>query len=109
MAMSEPNTTSGEDGAVPTAPLALRGAFPNPMASRATVAFDLGADAQVGLEVFDVLGRRVAEVAPAPVAAGAERTVALQASLPSGTYVYRLTAETAGETLSATGRLTVVR
>ncbi len=99
---------SNEGGASATA-FALRGPFPNPSAGATAITFDLGADAAVGLEVFDVLGRRVAEVAPAPVAAGAERTVALQASLPSGTYVYRLTAEAAGETLTATGRLTVVR
>lgn len=97
-----------EDGAVPTA-FALDGNYPNPFAGRTTLRYDLPVDAQVSVEVFDVLGRRVVEVAPETVAAGAGRTVTLDAALPSGTYLYRLTAEMPTETRTETGRMTVVR
>ncbi len=88
---------------------ALRGAYPNPFATRATIVFDLPADASVGLDLFDVLGRRVLSRAPEPVTAGADRRLAVEAALPSGVYVFRLTAETAGGRLVESGRMTVVR
>jgi hypothetical protein len=100
-----PNT---EDGVVPAA-FALDGNYPNPFAGRTTLRYDLPADATVSVAVFDVLGRQVLDVTQEAVAAGVGRTVTLDAALPSGTYVYRLTAEMPGETQTATGRMTVVR
>ncbi|MEM1057059.1 MAG: T9SS type A sorting domain-containing protein [Bacteroidota bacterium] len=80
-------------------------AFPNPAAARATVAFALDAPAEVRLDVFDVLGRRVATLAEGAFAAG-EATVDFPADgLPSGVYVLRLEAGDAQQTL----RVTVVR
>jgi hypothetical protein len=99
---------SNEGGAVPTA-FAVEGNYPNPFAGQTAFRLDLPADALVRVEVYDVLGRRVAEHAPEAVTAGAGRTVTLDAALPSGTYVYRVTAEMASETRTATGRMTVVR
>ncbi len=104
-----PMSVANEDGAGLPAAFALRGSYPNPFASRTAIRYDLPADGRVGLEVFDVLGRRVLGLAPEPVAAGAGRTLAVEAVLPSGVYLYRLTAETAGETRTETGRMTVVR
>ena len=89
---------------------ALAGVYPNPLQSATTVRFDLGAEARVSVEVYDVLGRRVLQTAPESVAAGAARELTLDASaLPSGAYFYRLTAEAASDTLVESGRLTVVR
>ncbi|MEP0547713.1 MAG: DUF4397 domain-containing protein [Rhodothermales bacterium] len=105
-----PRITPGtEDGTtVPTA-FAVDGTYPNPFVTTTTLRYDLPADALVSVEVYDVLGRRVAEVAPEAVSAGSGRTVTLDAALPSGTYVYRLTAEMPAETRTETGRMTVVR
>ncbi len=108
-AFAEPVTTANEGGAALPAAFALRGAYPNPFADRTTVRFDLPADARVGMELYDVLGRRVLSLAPQAMGAGVGRTLGLDAVLPSGVYLYRLTAETAGETLAETGRMTVVR
>ena len=106
----DPLITPGtEDGTtVPTA-FAIDGNYPNPFATTTTLRYDLPADALVSVEVYDVLGRRVLDVAPETVAAGAGRTVELDAALPSGTYVYRVTAEMPAETRVETGRMTVVR
>jgi hypothetical protein len=101
---------SNEDGAAAPTAFALGGVYPNPLRASATVQFDLSADARVSVEVFDVLGRRVLQGAPEAQAAGTAREVVLDASaLPSGAYLFRLTAETATETLTQSGRLTVVR
>ncbi|MEM1044171.1 MAG: DUF4397 domain-containing protein [Bacteroidota bacterium] len=106
---AEPASVSAEDGtALPTA-FALQGTYPNPFATQMTVRYDLPADARVGLEVYDTLGRRVLALAPQPVAAGRGRTLTVDAALPSGVYLYRLSAETATETTVETGRVTVVR
>jgi hypothetical protein len=103
-------TVSNEDGAAAPAAFALAGAYPNPLRSATTVRFDLGTDARVSVEVFDVLGRRVLQTAPESMPAGAAHELALDASaLPSGAYFFRLTAETATDTLVESGRLTVVR
>ncbi len=101
---------SNEDGAVSPTAFTLRGVYPNPMQVATTVQFDLGTDARVSVEVFDVLGRRVLQTAPASMAAGTAQEVRLDAaSLPSGAYLYRLTAETAADTFVQSGRLTVIR
>jgi hypothetical protein len=106
----EPLGTSGEGGAALPATFALAGLFPNPLATTATLRYDLPADAVVSVAVYDVLGREVLRRAPEAVAAGAARSFTLDAAaLPSGTYLYRVTAEMAGETASAAGRMTVVR
>ncbi|MDX1418437.1 MAG: T9SS type A sorting domain-containing protein, partial [Rubricoccaceae bacterium] len=92
------------------ATFALRGAYPNPLRRQATVAFDLPEPADVRLEVYDVLGRRVAVVQAADVEAGASRTLRFQAEgLASGAYIFRLEATMASGSVAETGRLTVVR
>lgn len=98
-----------EDEPTLPAAFALRGNYPNPFGAATTIRYDLPAEAEVRLEVFDLLGRRVLETAPERVAAGAGRTLAVRAALPAGTYVYRLTAEMASQTATVEGRMTVVR
>ncbi|MEM1114903.1 MAG: S8 family serine peptidase [Bacteroidota bacterium] len=87
----------------------LRGNYPNPFTAGTRIAFDLPADADVTVEVFDAIGRRVFEHT-ADLRAGARRTVSLQgADFPAGVYVYRVVAEMGTGTEAATGRMTVVR
>ena len=101
-----PNTEG--DATVPTT-FAVDGNYPNPFAGQTTLRYDLPVDAEVSIEVYDVLGRRVIDLAPETVGAGAGRTATLDAALPSGTYIYRVTAEMPTETRTETGRMTVVR
>lgn len=88
-----------------TAPVfALSGVYPNPTSGVATVAYDLPDEVSVSLEVYDLLGRRVAEQIQAYEPAGARSRTLDLAHLPSGVYLVRLLA---GERV-ATSRLTLV-
>lgn len=88
---------------------ALAGAFarvvvgPNPVSDRAAVALTLAAPSEVRLALYDVLGREVASVDAGTLASGSHQLGLNVGSLPSGVYVWRLTAGTHAET----GRLTV--
>jgi hypothetical protein len=65
--------------------------YPNPFNPSTHITFALPRDSRVTVEVFDVLGRRVATVFEGVKAVG-EHTVDFNAStLSSGFYVYRLT------------------
>ena len=80
-------------------------AFPNPTASGATLAFELAAPSEVAVDVIDLLGRRVAQIASGPRSAGEVRLAVPTEGLPSGVYVVRVRTESG----VATTRLTVVR
>ena len=80
-------------------------AFPNPTAGAATVAFTLAEAGDVSVDVFDVLGRRVATLADGSAAAGPVRLDVPTGALAPGTYVVRVLTD-AG---AASTRLTVTR
>lgn len=101
-------------GAQPWSPEASAGAgstadgvavHPNPFTDRTTLAFALDARTDVTLTVYDVRGREVARLVDGPLEAGTHEADFDASSLPSGVYLYRLTA---GSTVR-TGRLTVLR
>ena len=104
------NTT---DTAAPTAApteFALRGTAPNPFRTTTNVRFDLPEAAEVQVEVYDALGRRVMQTAPSAMAAGADQAVALDGNgLAAGLYVYRLSARGESQTWTKTGQITVLR
>ena len=95
----------GEDA--PAAPLAfgLDAAYPNPFATSATLTYSLASTADVRLEVFDTLGRRVTVLEDGPRAAGSHTATLRGAGLGSGTYFVRLTAGSR----TATTTVTLVR
>jgi len=64
--------------------------YPNPFSSEATIEFELPAAADVELDVFDILGRRVVTLADGTYPAGAHRVTLDGSRLPSGTYFYRM-------------------
>ncbi len=81
-------------------------AYPNPFGTYATVALDVPTTQSVEVAVYDVLGRRVAEVFDGVLAPGEERTLTLDGTeLPVGSYVIRAT----GETFEASQSVTLVR
>jgi len=68
----------------------LRQNYPNPFNPETRITFDLPRAAKISLQVFDVQGRMVKEMADGNFEAG-RHTIALDASaLPSGIYLYRL-------------------
>ncbi|WP_412068851.1 T9SS type A sorting domain-containing protein [Rubrivirga sp. IMCC43871] len=85
--------------------LALGPLVPNPAQGPARVALTLGAAADVRVEVFDVLGRRVAVLADGPLAAGTHEVAVDVTAWAAGVYVCRVRAGDA----AVTRRWTVAR
>ncbi len=84
---------------------ALASAAPSPTTGSATIRFSLDVAGEATLAVYDVLGREVARLVDGSMAAGTHEASFEGASLPSGLYLYRLTA--GGQTLQKT--LTIAR
>lgn len=70
--------------------VALEAAYPNPFVLATTLAFRLPAADRATLEVFDVLGRRVAVLAEGAFDAGRHTAAFDGSGLPSGAYLVRL-------------------
>lgn len=98
---------ASEDGPPTTVPLTFRldSAYPNPFRARTTIAFMLGASGEVSLDVYDVLGRRVARLVDEPKSAGSHTVPFDGHGLASGVYVVRLLVGDRAETR----RITLVR
>jgi hypothetical protein len=89
---------------------AFDGNYPNPVGQRTTISFDLPEQADVSLEVYDVLGRKVMTIPKQSMSAGADRSLSVDASgLSSGTYLYRLQVEMGDQTIRETDQMNVVR
>ena len=97
---------AGEGAPVAAAGFRVVGAVPNPSAGQTSLRYALPAAADVTVEVFDVLGRLVAVVAPGAQAAG-EHAVSIDVSAMSpGTYAVRIRLADGATT---SGRFTVLR
>ncbi len=89
---------------------ALHGNYPNPFNPSTRIQFDLPENAQVQIQIVDMLGREVITLPAQDFEAGANRGIELQAtSLASGTYLYRLIATGAEQRHVKTGRMTLVK
>ena len=89
---------------VPTR-MALAQNYPNPFNPSTTIRYALSAAAEVRLGVFDMLGREVSVLVSDRREAGVHEVTFDASGLPSGVYLYRLTA---GE-FTQTRRLVLVR
>lgn len=69
------------------------GSHPNPFHSATTISYTLERALHVRLEVFDVLGRRVATLADGVQPAGAHTAPLAGSGLPGGLYTIRLSAD----------------
>lgn len=89
---------------------AVSGNYPNPFSRSTKIAVNLPTDADVSLELFDALGRRVMR-AERKMQAGTGRTFEIDGSaLASGIYFYRVTAQSEhGTEHTDTGRVVLVR
>ena len=91
------NPVSNEAAALPGRP-ALEASYPNPFAASTTLRYALPEAAEVRLEVFDALGRRVVVLAEGAHVAGSHTATWDAQGLASGVYVVRLVADGAVET-----------
>jgi hypothetical protein len=72
--------------------LALHGNFPNPFNAETNISFDIPVDTYVSLEVYNLLGQKVATLVDGNMSAG-NHSVSWDASTASsGVYFYKLTA-----------------
>ncbi len=72
-------------------------AFPNPFNATTTIGFELGRDAEVRVEVFDLAGRRVVRLKDALLSAGAQQVQwdgldRVGSAVASGTYLVVISA-----------------
>jgi hypothetical protein len=95
---------STEDDARPLA-FALDGNYPNPFAASTTIRYALPERADVELEIYDLLGRRVARLVGDVRPAGEHQVRWDAAGFASGTYLVRFSAGT----FTATRRLLLVQ
>jgi predicted GH43/DUF377 family glycosyl hydrolase len=65
--------------------------YPNPFNPETTIAFDVPVDSPVRLEVYNIIGQKVATLVDGDLQAGHHRAVFDGSNLSSGTYLYRLT------------------
>lgn len=86
-------TVNVEEGAALA--YALDANYPNPFVSETTIRYALAAESDVRLEVYNLLGQRVAEVVnERQQPGGYEVAFRPPANLSSGTYLYRIVADT---------------
>lgn len=97
-------TTAIEDGSLPEA-FELEQNFPNPFASTTTIRYGLPEQAPVRIELYNVVGQRVALLFNETQQAGWHRITLDASNLASGTYIYRITAGSA----TATRRMVLLR
>lgn len=83
----------------------LQGNFPNPFNPSTTIVYNLSRDAVVTLDVFDMLGRKIANLTDGRVSAGTHAVSFDGYDLPSGAYFARLKADG----FTATHRMMLVK
>lgn len=89
---------------------ALNGNYPNPFNASTTISFDLPQAAEVEIEVYDLIGRRVLAVPSQTMQAGAKRSVQVDGNrLASGSYFYRVIAKMDNKTIVETDRMMLVK
>jgi hypothetical protein len=84
-AADEPTPLPGE--------IALSQNYPNPFNAGTTIEYTLARRSDVRIDIFDIQGRRVAMLVDGQKPAGKYRVVWEAGELPSGVYIYRLSAD----------------
>ncbi len=89
--------------------------YPNPFNPGTEIQYALSQDARVSLEIFDLLGRRVAILLENKFQQAGQHRVHFDASasqntITSGVYIYRMTAASqSGESISLTKKMTLLK
>ena len=89
--------------------LVLSNNYPNPFSTTSTIQMDLPEAAQVSLNVYNLSGQLEKSYPPRPIPAGTNQLVIIEAStLPTGSYYYRIIAQSAGTVRYGTGIMTII-
>jgi len=97
-------TSIGEPGVLASR-FVLYGIYPNPFNASTTISFALPAVSDVNLAVYDILGRKVAQLYDGQLGVGAHRIAWKADDMSSGLYFYRLNVN--GD--EKNGRMTLLR
>jgi hypothetical protein len=98
-----------EENELPGA-IRLHQAYPNPFNPNTTIKYELNKEANILLDVFNVIGEKVATLVDGRKPIGSYEVIFNATGLASGTYLYRLNATTwDGRTYSDTKKLLLVR
>jgi len=92
-------STSTEEAEKFSGPAELRHIYPNPVRDRATVEFILREPAHVILEIYDVLGRKVDELASGNYMPGQFSKEWNPTGQPNGVYFFRMVSDKRSETV----------
>ena len=88
----------------------LDGNYPNPFNPTTTLLINLPEDADIQIDVYDMMGRNVLSLPSRQVSAGQGRTLQLDASpLASGTYFYRVLATLPNSRDVQTGKMILLK
>ena len=88
----------------------IEGSYPNPLRDQTQVVLDLHEPAIVGIGVFNSQGQRVFDLPSRQMQAGSNQQIELNlSSIPTGTYIYRVTAHSQSGYHSASNFITVIR
>lgn len=88
----------------------LHGNFPNPFNPTTRLLLDLPEEANLRIDLYDVVGRRIRTIVRDAVSAGAGRTIQVDATgLASGMYLYRIIVQGTTQRWQDTGRMVLVR
>ncbi|ARA94714.1 hypothetical protein AWN76_017175 [Rhodothermaceae bacterium RA] len=101
--------TSTETGTALPERFELLGAYPNPFNPTTTIRFALPSTSEVQIAVFNTLGQQVRTLEPGRLSPGLHSVTFNAVALPSGLYLYRLTARADGEAFVETGRMMMVK
>ncbi|MBX2819646.1 MAG: choice-of-anchor D domain-containing protein [Rhodothermaceae bacterium] len=106
----DPTLTSVEDD--PTnlpESFKILGNYPNPFNPTTNIVFELPQAAEVSVEVYDVMGRKVFETQPNPFAPGQQQVTIEANDFASGIYLYRVIAQLNNNIEVQVGRMTFVK
>lgn len=99
---SDELSSHGSDAHSKTTPVSIQ-SYPNPFNAATTISYSLNANSHVKLEIFDILGHRVAMLVDGQESAGLHQVTwngkdITGRALASGVYIYRLSAESTFKT-----------
>ncbi len=84
--------------------------YPNPFNPATKIRFDLKEDANVKLDIYNVLGAKVKSLSGGAMAAGTHEIPVDMSMMPSGVYCYRFTAiDNTGKSFVQTRRMVLVK
>lgn len=90
--------------------LTVHGNYPNPFRAATSFELSLTRDADVSVEIFDMLGRRVLQKETRQLTADQKQSWPINGlTAGSGMYLYRVMAATSQETQVRTGRMMVIK